>query len=385
MMHTLKLVGRGTRFRTIAAVSALVILFGACNNADNLATDPSDLPAALADFDTVGTDSLADSLAADSLAADSLAAADSLGVDSTPALEASLLVAESSRRGVPFGPFSLWSGYDRVKSNRASFTASINYTDARGIARQINAARAKGHKLMLMMTDEGRKGYLTRGKFDLNKWKRSMDRYRSSTIKDAVRRGVADGTVIGNSVIDEPKHRTWGGNLNKGVVDQMCRYVKRMFPTLPVGVATVHWWLPSQRFRVCDFIIDQYDYSQPPNGWGTPGGGRGDVESWRKQALAQARKDGIAIAFSMNLLDGGPELSRCPLSKTGGRGTYSRHCRMTPDQVRRFGKALAPSGCAMFMWRFDQKFMAKEANTRAVRDVAAAIASSPRRSCRRSS
>jgi hypothetical protein len=381
MMHTLKLVGRGTRFRTIAAVSALVILFGACDNADNLATDPSSLPTALADFDTVGTDSLAaDSLAADSLLADSLTA-DSLAADSLNTIEISASVA--SRRSVPFGAFRLWNGYTTTHTTgTSSFSASINYTDARGIIKQINTARGKGQRLLLMMTDDGRAPYMSRGRFDLRKWKSRMDRYRTSAIRTAVARGVRDGTIIGNSVIDEPKNRAWKNSINKSVVDQMCRHVKSIFPSLPVGAVTVHWWRPNERYRSCDFIVDQYDYAQPANGWGTRGGGNGDVTSWRKQALAQARKDGIAIAFSLNILDGGPELRGCPLSKTGGRGTYKGHCQMTANQVRQFGKALGQSGCALFMWRYDKKYMAKSANARAFRDVASSLGSG--RSCRRS-
>jgi hypothetical protein len=163
----------------------------------------------------------------------------------------------------------------------------------------------------------------------------------------------------------------------------MCRHVKSIFPSLPVGVAVVHWWRESERYRVCDFIIPQYDYAQPPHGWGTPGGGKGDVVSWRNAALAQARKDGIAVAFSMNILDGGPELKGCPLSKTGGHGTYGGHCRMTAKQVRDFGQALGPSGCAMFMWKFDQAFLSKVAYRQAVSSVAATLARSSTRSCRR--
>jgi hypothetical protein len=144
----------------------------------------------------------------------------------------------------------------------------------------------------------------------------------------------------------------------------------------------VHWWRPDERFRVCDFIVTQYGWSHPPRGWGTPGG-RGDVMSWRKVALEQAQHDGIAIAFSMNVLDGGQELDDCTLSKTGGQGTYKRHCRMTSKQVREFGLALATSGCAMFMWRYDKTFMSKPENVRAVEEIAAEVATKDPRTCRR--
>jgi hypothetical protein len=316
---------------------------------------------------------------------DSLQRADSLALpDSVPASPDTVAPPppDVSHSGIAFGPFWLWD-HSTVVDGPEPFTASINFTDVFVVLGQIGAARAMNQRLMLAMTDDSTEYYKTDGKFDLAKWKWHMDRYRTAEIQAAVAGGVADGTIIGNSVIDEPKRKVWGGSFNKAIVDEMCGYVKDIFPTLPVGVATVHWWLPTERFRVCDFIIDQYDYAQPPNGWGTPGGGKGDILSWRNQAFVQVKRDGVAIAFSMNVLDGGPELPGCPSSKTGGEGTYPKHCRMTPAQVRQFGLALATEGCAMFMWRYDEEFMSKSANVKAFKEIADAVATKAPRSCRR--
>jgi hypothetical protein len=269
-----------------------------------------------------------------------------------------------------------------VKGGPAPFTASANYTDVYVILGQITAARAMNHRLMMQMTDDSTDVYKTNGKFDLTKWKWNMEQYRLPVIQAAVAAGVADGTIIGNSVIDEPKRTVWGGVLDKAMVDEMCAYVKNIFPTLPVGVEVVHWWKPTESYRVCDFIISQYDWAQPPHGWRTPGG-RGDVISWREVALEQAKHDGVAIAFSINLLDGGQDLAGCPLSRTGGAGTYPMHCRMTANQVRDFGMALGTAGCAMFMWRYDEAFMANPANVKAMEGIAASLAKENPRSCRR--
>ncbi len=281
-----------------------------------------------------------------------------------------------------FGPWSLWNPTLGWRGWPAPFTASVNYTDSRLIIRHLNQARQVGHRLLLQMTDHPPSFYNTGGKFDLAKWKKDMDTYRRPLIQAAIERGLAEGTIIGASVLDEPKRTVWGGVLDKAMVDEMCSYVKGMYPTMAVGVVVVHWWRQEERYRVCDFIVTQYGWSQPPRGWGTPGG-RGDVVSWREEALRQAKHDGIAIAFSMNVLNGGEELDDCVLSKTGGPGTYKRHCRMTPKQVREFGMALATAGCAMFMWRFDDRFMADPANVKAVEDIAGVLAAKEKRSCRR--
>jgi hypothetical protein len=116
------------------------------------------------------------------------------------------------------------------------FTASTNYTSASGIITQINAARALRHKLFLAMTGGAHSTYITNGKFDLAKWKATMNTFDTPAIEAAVAAAVADGTVLGNSVMDEPEHVSWGGNMTKPLVDQMAAYVKDIFPTLPVGM-----------------------------------------------------------------------------------------------------------------------------------------------------
>src|SRR6185436_16015019 len=101
-----------------------------------------------------------------------------------------------------------------------------------------------------------------------------------------------------------------------------------------------------------------------PNGGG-PGSYTVDIAAWRDAALAQAKLDGVAIAFSMNVINGGIQswtTKDCPPSKTGGRGTRVPACQMTSDQVREWGRILGPEGCAMFLWWYTADFMSKPSN-----------------------
>ena len=306
-------------------------------------------------------------------------AADSSAADNT------LSLASAAITGVPFGPYNIMNSYTTWAWGPAPFTVSLNgNTGAGGVIQQIQSVRNKGQKLMLSLTDGRRSYQITNGKYDMAKWKARMDAYNTTAIKAEVARGLADGTIIGNATINEPKNAEWGGVVNKAVMDEQCAYVKKIFPGLPTGPITVHWWLREQTFRVCDFIVDQYTWDQPPLGWGTPNG-KGNVTGWRDAALAQAKKEGITIAFSMNVLDGGIMGSTCPLGTTGGAGTYAGHCKMTASQVRDFGRALGPSGCAMFMWMYNGTFMSNSANIQAFKDVAATLATVPGRSCARGS
>lgn len=283
------------------------------------------------------------------------------------------------RLGVPFGPVSLWDG-DQPAATAVRFTASQNYTSPENVIRMIATARTAGHRLVLALTGGPAPEYSTNGKFDLAKWKRRLDQYNTAAIRDAIASGVADGTVLGNSLMDEPEHKKWGGVMTKSLVDSMAAYAKRYFPTLPVGPSHgpngYYLWRPTERYRVVDYVRSQYNW------WVT----KGDAAAWRDHVLAQAKLDGVAVAFSLNILDGGQTAARdgtwsCPSGTSAGRGTYEPACRMTATQIRDWGKTLGPAGCAMLMWRYDSVAMGRTDNQQAMRDVAAALAEVSRRPC----
>ena len=56
---------------------------------------------------------------------------------------------------------------------------------------------------------------------------------------------------------------------------------------------------------------------------------------------------------------------------------------MTAEQVREWGLTLGREGCAMLLWWYRPDFMSKPANVEAIKDIAAELATIPRRSCRR--
>jgi hypothetical protein len=362
MVSLFTFAGRWTRLR--ASLLAVAVLVGACDSAGNLVTDPTS-PTTLADV--ADSAALTDSLANDSLALGAVTQMSPAAVLAEAALYA--------RSGMPFGPEGLWASYTTLKSSAVRFSASTNHTDALGIVRQINAARAMGQRLVLNMTGGGHARYKTNGRFSLAKWKAVMNTFNKRDIKAAVARGVADGTVILNSVMDEPNVPDWGGVMTKPLLDQMARYVKAMFPTLPVGVALRIDWRQQEKFRVMDAYITQY------SAW------KGAPSDFRNKVLTNARSQGMQVVFALNVLDGGIvnwKTKACPTPLTGGRGTYSPACRMSASQVRDWGRVLGPAGCGLIVWKFDRTFMSKAANIQAFRDVASTLGRTPGRSCRRS-
>jgi hypothetical protein len=208
-----------------------------------------------------------------------------------------------------------------------------------------------------------------------------MNTYNKTTLKNAVAAAVADGTIIGNQMIDEPETKQWGTVLTKPMIDQMAVYVKTIFPTLPVGLnhgPPGYKWRSTEHYTKVDFVLYQYAH------WVT----MGNVISWRDAVLARAKLDGVTPGLSLNVLNGGAQdkgdgVYNCTGPGQGGLGTRYPNCKMTPDQLRTWGKALLPYGCMMMLWRQDNSYMSKTANLDAFKELAALAASKPRRSCKR--
>jgi hypothetical protein len=291
--------------------------------------------------------------------------------------------------GLPFGVYRLLSS----TTSTSPFTLSANFNSPSTIVTQIADARAKGVRIMLAMTGGSHSaknpgcclsiidGVL---QFDRKKWDATLATFNTATIRDAIAKGVADGTIIGATVMDEPyvhgsgDGNTWGpaGTMTKARVDSLCVEVKGYFPTLAAGVEHQHQLFePTKSYRTCDFIVDQY------NAW------MGSITTWRDAGLAMAARDHHAILFSLNVLDGGIQdkdgTYSCDGAGQAGKGTYSPNCRMTATQLRDWGLALGPSGCGLFMWRYDDAYATNYDNQRSFKDIAATMAAAPAKACRR--
>lgn len=292
-----------------------------------------------------------------------------------------VLLSSNSDHGVPFGVYDLWtSGTQTRTSGVAAYTSSHDYVAPGEMASHITTARAKGVHVVLAMTGGSHDRYKTAGVFDLAKWQAAVNAYNTPAIRDAIAAGVADGTILGNSVMDEPQQsgtdgKAWGpeGTMTKVRVDGMCAYVKSIFPTLPVGVGhDPAVFEPANSYTICDFLLAQLADR------------KGSVTAWRDAGLAITARDGMGIIFSMNLLNGGTQdkSGAWDCVGTGGMGDRQPNCRMTPDQLRDWGKILGRAGCALLSWRYDAAFMGKPENQSAISEVAIALANEPRTSCR---
>ena len=291
--------------------------------------------------------------------------------------------------GIPFGPYAGWNGLS-LKPNTDMFTATIGAVTASNIAGMITQARNNRVRLILAMTGGGHDNYMSviNGvfQFDYAKWKAKMDTYNTAGIKDVITQAVADGTIIGNVVMDEPhvsgnpsnpKAGTWGpkGTMTKERVDKMCAYVQELFPAMPVGVVHhANAFEPTKLYSNCEFISAQYATRQ------------GDVTAFRDVNLDYARRDNIKVVFAMNNLNGGTQdrdgTWDCAGPGQAEKGQWEPLCGMSPDQIVHYSRVLGLSSCALLFWRYDSAYMATPENRQAFKDVGALLASAPTRSCR---
>ena len=271
--------------------------------------------------------------------------------------------------GVPMGSWGLLG----AGVSGGPYTMTLDPYTASTILDKLAEARSKGYGVLMNMTGGSHSNYMTDGYFDMAKWKARMDSFNTREIRAAVAQGVADGTIIGNSVMDEPQSTTdgkaWGppGYMTKAKVDQLCAYVKGIFPTLPTGVVHDHRvFEPDKNYAVCDFVLSQYRLS------------KGSVEDFRDGGIAFAKRSGISIAFSLNVLHGGTAGTDCPKYGDDPRGIL---CPMSPDQLRRFGLTLGPAACTLAMWRYEQAYYDDPDIRAALRTVGDSLARVPRTAC----
>jgi hypothetical protein len=288
--------------------------------------------------------------------------------------------------GRPFGPFGFWSGCCTPQPNTPYFSSSRQVVDPSQLIDRINAARSLAHRLVIVMTGGADTIYKSNGVFDPAKWKLRQSLFDTPELRAAVAQAVDDSTIVGDILIDEPERETWGGTITKAVLDDLAAYTKAIFPSLPVGpsfgVGAYLTFDPSQTYSVVDFTYHQYSWN-----FSTTGIAKGDVAAWRDAEIARAQTDGVALALGLNVLNGGIRdndndgVWECPSTTTEGQGTYYPNCRMTDDQVRKYGKKILPAACFVLLWRYDVTYMSRPDNQKAFYDVASTARSLPPIGC----
>jgi hypothetical protein len=254
--------------------------------------------------------------------------------------------------GIPFGPWRLPDSLFR-----APFTGTVLALRPADAVARLEAARRAHLRVFIILEQSRRKHQNPDKSFALARWKREIDQFRGIDFSSF----VADGTVLGHILIDEPHDPTnWNGvAVPYAVIDSAAAFSKALWPALPTGVTSPPTFLADAQLPSLDWSFAQYR----PN--------KGDVAAWLAQQAGAARRSGLGFVLSINVRDG------------NGRDTP-----LDGAQLRRFGLAMAaePAACALTMWKYDAAdagYFRRPDVEAAVRSIAAAAAAHPARSCRR--
>lgn len=276
---------------------------------------------------TSGEVATGDSLAPGSNPVDSTAStpSDSLSTDSTGVTTQSA----PAGTGIPFGLMNI-----RASNMNSLYRATQLSPEPPYIMEELRITKAKGGRMVLKMA--GKKDDHIQngdGTFSLTKWKALVDRYRNYNLNTY----IADGTLIGHFLIDEPQNaKKWGGKpLTQATVEAMAKYSKSIWPSLTTFARTPPSWLASS----------STSYTYLDAGWLQYWAQQGDALTLITAQAAAARSKGLGMMTGINVLDGGNGSSKL-------RGWLPNHWMMTASEIRNYGNAILSSSlaCGFLSW-----------------------------------
>ncbi len=257
---------------------------------------------------------------------------DSLGPDNSPAAagdpaepSSTPTLASSYAGGIPIGTFA-----QPTSEFGSRFNGAMRNIGPEGLLRELAAIKARGGRVVLMMAGNNRYYKDGGGHFSLDKWKGRVDRYKGINFASY----VADGTILGHYLLDEPNDPTnWGGQpVSQATVEEMAKYSKQLWPSM----ATVARANPSY------FTGRQYQYLDAA--WAQYLSRMGDPSSYIAQAVSDAQKSGLGLIVGLNYL----------------RGGIPNGTPMTASEVEQWGSALLSSSypCAFISWQHNSSYLA---------------------------
>ena len=392
MTHTFKLARRTARFRAQALLTLLALTFGACDGADQLTNNNTD---GLGD-PIVAANPLAsaDSATIEALLEDSLAVEDSLASATDPTggqpisdedealvddegLEfkvevidgpdaaavssvAGLSLANASTGGIPFGDFHLPASlYGKNFSGSLVNTSS----STRSLLPVLTAAKKAGVKVVVSFVGADNHYKNSNGTFSLTKWKKRVDAYRKVNFSSFIK----DGTIVGHYILDEPHDpANWAGRtISRATVDEMARYSKSIWPTMPTIIRGWPAYLKGYKYRYLDAAWAQYSARF------------GNISTFMANNVRDAKSSGLALVVGLNQLQGG--------GPGGLNGFYRRgYYSMGASQVRSWGAAILadPYPCAFLSWAYSSKYQGRSDIKSAKSYLAGKARAKGTRSCR---
>jgi hypothetical protein len=269
--------------------------------------------------------------------------------------------------GIPFGASILSQGESSAlllpaSSVNPDFTALKLDAYAKNLLNMLEAARRANGRVLVSFSGASQE-YTDSNGFNLAKWKQKVDEFREFDLSSY----IADGTLIGHYIMDEPSdRRNWNGHLvARADIDEMARYSKEIWPNLPTIIRGWAWYLKG------------YDYKYLDAAWAAYHERFGSIDQFVSSNVQDAKDAGLSLVVGLNVLAGGGD-DGLPGFKEGKKS-------MTAAQLKSWGGALLdqPYGCAFFMFRYHPEYFARPDIKEAVTELSQKARRLENRSCQR--
>jgi hypothetical protein len=280
--------------------------------------------------------------------------------DAVASPEGLSFASSSFRGGIPFGTFHLpQDQYGNL------FNGSLGNIYPKYLPDYLATAKRNGTKLILNFGSAEYYFIDKNGKFSMSMWKKQVDRFRGVNITPYIQ----DGTIVGHYLIDEPYDPVnWGGKpISKETIDEMGKYSKQIWPTLPTVVRAYATWMKGYRWKYVDAAWAQYSARHGP------------VSKFLEENVRDAKAHGLALVVGFNQLAGG--------GNRGIKGFYSGRSAVGASELEDWGSVLLAHSypCAFISWKYDARYQGRSDIKSALNKLAQKARSRSTKSCRGSS
>jgi len=242
--------------------------------------------------------------------------------------------------------------------------ALVQWVRPDNIVSIIDDARRTSTRIFVQLGTSGDWGYDLKGgpsRFTVDKWRRTVDRFgQDATIKSAVEDAVADGTIRGIYLIDEPHHTRWSPNgkshhhISNADLDGMAAHVKRYWPTVRTSVRSSPRTLFAYgrdeiNWRHLDeaFVMVQY------RKWAKHGQEK-TLEAFMERELKDAAEQGLDVIGSIQMLIGAPTSNREFWPSGSGMKPVGR-LKASPIELEGYTRAFWENGVRdVMVFRWDR-------------------------------
>jgi hypothetical protein len=298
-------------------------------------------------------------------------------VELTPAM-----LTSATAPGVAFGDFHLPTSL----FSSSLYTGSLQRLYTSTASSMLNTARNNSERIFLGIAGP-KKGYKNAdGTFNLSMWKSKVAQFKGINLAPY----VTSGTILGHYMVDEPYCKgCWGGKpITYSQIEEMSKYSKSIWPSLPTGVRAPPSTLGTTPYSSLDFAWAQWE--GPLH---FPSSGQ-TAQQFRDKQVAAAQKLRLGLVFGLNYLDAGNGTSHINGTYPGAtdpnlndniycNSSLCYRYAMSAAEVKNVGSVLAGAsyGCGLISWKYNSTFISRSGMKDALTYVSNVAKNRSRSSC----